>query len=59
MLVRLSGIELPRIPVAAGYAALPLVVAALTMGASSSSTQPAVDCRKGIGNHMRASIATE
>jgi HPr kinase/phosphorylase len=59
MLVRLSGIELPRIPVAAGYAALPLVIAALTMGASSPSTWPAVDCRKGIGNHMRTSIATE
>jgi HPr kinase/phosphorylase len=59
LLARLSGIELPRIPVAPGYAALPLVIAALTMTASSSPTRAAVDCRKGIGNHMRTSIATE
>jgi HPr kinase/phosphorylase len=56
---RISGIELPRIPVGAGYAALPLVIAALTMTASSSSTRPSADCSKGIGNHMRPSIATE
>jgi HPr kinase/phosphorylase len=59
LLVRLSGIELPRIPVMADCAALPLVIAALTMSASSSSTWSAVDCQKGIGNHMRPSIATE
>jgi HPr kinase/phosphorylase len=59
MLIGLFGIELPRIPVGAGYAALPLVIAALTMGASSSTTRPAVDCRKGFGNHMGTSIATE
>jgi serine kinase of HPr protein (carbohydrate metabolism regulator) len=59
LLTRVSGISLPRIPVEAGYAALPLVIAALTMTASSPSTGPAMDCRKGIGNHMRPSIATE
>ena len=59
LLTRLSGIELPRIPVGVGYPALPLVIAALIMAASSPSIRPAVDCRKGIGNHMRPSIATE
>ena len=55
----ISGIELPRIPVGSGFAALPLVIAALTMTASSSSTRPSADCSKGIGNHMTPTIATE
>jgi HPr kinase/phosphorylase len=55
----ISGIEIPRIPVGAGFAALPLVVAALTMTAISSSTQPSADCSKGIGNHISSTIATE
>jgi HPr kinase/phosphorylase len=55
----ICGVGIPRIPVAAGYAALPLVVAALTMTASSSSTQPSADCSKGIGNHISPTIATE
>ncbi len=59
LLTRISGIKVPRIPVAAGCSALPLVVAALTMTASSSSTQPSADCSKGIGNHIGPSIATE
>lgn len=54
-----SGIKLPRIPVGRGFAALPLVIAALTMTASSSSTQPSSDCSKGIGNHISPTIATE
>jgi HPr kinase/phosphorylase len=54
------GVEIPRIPVGAGYPALPLVVAALTTAtAGSASSQPSVDCVKGIGNHMRHTIATE
>jgi len=40
--------------VAAGYAALPLVVAALTTTGSSTLSQPSADCLKGIGNHMKA-----
>jgi serine kinase of HPr protein (carbohydrate metabolism regulator) len=52
---RLSGIIIPRIPVGIGCDARPLVIAALTMTASSSST----DCSKGIGNHMSPTIATE
>jgi HPr kinase/phosphorylase len=59
LLTHFSGIEIPRIPVGVGYAALPLVVAALTMTASSSGSQPLGDCSKGIGNHMSPTIATE
>jgi HPr kinase/phosphorylase len=59
LLTRISGVKIPRIPIEAGFAALPLVVAALTMTASSSSTQPSADCSKGFGNHIGPSIATE
>jgi HPr kinase/phosphorylase len=59
LLTRVSSIEIPRIPVAAGYAPLPLVVAALTTTGGSISLQPSADCLKGIGNHMRVTIATE
>jgi HPr kinase/phosphorylase len=55
----ISGVQLPRIPVGAGYPPLPLVVAALTTTAGSASARPAADCLKGIGNHMMPSIATE
>jgi serine kinase of HPr protein (carbohydrate metabolism regulator) len=54
-----KGIELPRIPVEIGYAALSLVIAALTMTAISSSPQPSADCSKGIGNHISPNIATD
>ena len=56
---RIYGVQLPRIPVGSGYAALPLVVAALTMTASSSSASPSADCPKGIGNHISPTLATE
>ncbi|SHK45157.1 Hpr(Ser) kinase/phosphatase [Bradyrhizobium lablabi] len=59
LLTRISGVIVPRIPVGTGYSALPLVVAALTMTAISSSAQPAGDCPKGIGNHISPTIATE
>jgi serine kinase of HPr protein (carbohydrate metabolism regulator) len=55
----ISGVRLPRIPVGARYPPLPLVVAALTTTAGSVSARTAADCLKGIGNHMRPSIATE
>jgi HPr kinase/phosphorylase len=45
--------------VAAGYSPLPLVVAALTTTESSSSGNHSGDCLKGIGNHIRPTIATE
>ena len=38
LLTRVSGVQIPRIPVALGYAALPLVVAALTTTESSVPT---------------------
>jgi serine kinase of HPr protein (carbohydrate metabolism regulator) len=54
-----AGIIIPRIPIASGQAAFPLVVAALMTTETSSLAAPAADCPKGIGNHMGPSIATE
>ena len=59
LLADVSGVRLPRIPVGAGYAALPLVIAALTRADSTCSPRHPADCSKGFGNHMRPSIATE
>jgi HPr kinase/phosphorylase len=56
---QIYGIELPRIPAGVAYPALPLVLAALTMAAISSSPQPSADCSKGIGNHISPTLATE
>ncbi|RXH21445.1 MULTISPECIES: HPr kinase/phosphatase C-terminal domain-containing protein [Bradyrhizobium] len=55
----ISGVEIPRIPVARDTLPLPLVVAALTTTKSSSSVNPPGDCLKGNGNHMNPTIATE
>jgi len=55
----IEGISIPRIPVGAGFAALPMVLAALIMTESSGFTQHSADCPKGIGNHMSPTIATE
>jgi HPr kinase/phosphorylase len=59
LLTHIDGISIPRIPVGAGYVALPMVLAALTMTESSGFTQHSADCPKGIGNHMSPTIATE
>ena len=59
LLTRIYGVKIPRIPVAAGYAALPLVVAALTTTGGTISTHPSSDCLKGIGNHISHTIAIE
>jgi len=59
LLTCISSIKIPRIPVGTGFAPFPLVVAALTTTGSSISLQPSADCLKGIGNHMRHTIATE
>jgi len=56
---QIYGIELPRIPVAIGATPLPLVIAALTMTAISSSALPSGNCPKGIGNHISPTLATE
>ena len=55
----ISGVLIPRIPVGAGFAPLPLVVAALTTTAGSVSGLPSADCLKGFGNHISRSIATK
>ncbi len=57
--VQIYGIELPKIPVGMGISPLPLVIAALTMTAISSSPQPSADCPKGLGNHISPTLATE
>ena len=57
--IEINGILLPRIPVKRGFSALPLVIAALTMTANSSSARPRADCSKEFGNHITPSIATE
>jgi HPr kinase/phosphorylase len=57
--IRLNGVLVPRIPVAAGFAPLPLVVAALTTTESSCSGNPLADCVKGFGNHISPTIATD
>jgi HPr kinase/phosphorylase len=59
LMIRIHGVSIPRIPIGAGCAPLPLVVAALTTTESSSSVNSSGDCLKGIGNHIRPSIATE
>jgi serine kinase of HPr protein (carbohydrate metabolism regulator) len=57
--VEILGVKIPRIPVETRYQPLQLIVAALTTTAGSVATQPSDDCRKGIGNHISPTIATE
>jgi HPr kinase/phosphorylase len=54
-----SGVKIPRIPVGPDFAAFPMVVAALTMAASSLSATISPDCSKGFGNHISPTIATD
>jgi HPr kinase/phosphorylase len=51
----IQGAIIPRIPVQRGFSGLPLVLAALTMTANSSSA----DCPKEFGNHITPTIATD
>jgi HPr kinase/phosphorylase len=53
--IQLCGIMIPRIPVKQGFSGLPLVIAALTMTANSSSA----DCPKQFGNHISPTLATD
>jgi hypothetical protein len=55
----LRGVELARIPVAAGFSALPLVIAALTTISGCGNSSFTSDCRKEFGNHRSPTIATE
>ena len=57
--IDLSGVKIPRIPVDATFNPLPLVVAALTTTPSSLSGNHSDHCRKGIGNHISATFATD
>jgi HPr kinase/phosphorylase len=59
LLARIHGVILPRIPVGAGYSALPLIVAQLTTTPGYEPTQPSTNCSKGIGNHISPTLATE
>jgi HPr kinase/phosphorylase len=55
----ISGVMIPRIPIGTGFSPLSIVVAALTTTRSSPATSLSEDCSKGIGNHMRPTIATD
>jgi serine kinase of HPr protein (carbohydrate metabolism regulator) len=55
----ISGVKLPRIPVAANFSPLPIVIAALTTTQSSPPVNLSADCVKGISNHISPTIATE
>ena len=54
-----DGVEIPRIPVNLRGSPMPLIAAALTTTAGSDLGLPSADCRKGIGNHISPTIATE
>ncbi|HUN95144.1 MAG TPA: HPr kinase/phosphatase C-terminal domain-containing protein [Bradyrhizobium sp.] len=55
----IHGIKVPRIPVNRGFAALPLIAAALTTMNGDGFDAVSADCGKGISNHIRPSIAPE
>ena len=55
----ICGIKIPRIPVNQGFAALPLIAAALTTTNGDGFDAVSADCEKGISNHIRPSIAPE
>jgi HPr kinase/phosphorylase len=55
----IQGVMIPRIPIGSGFAALPLVAAALTTTEGTGTTPLSADCVKGISNHMGPSIATK
>ena len=57
--INIDGVELPLIPVNLRFSPLPLIVAALTTTDGTGPSQPSADCRKGIGNHISPTIATE
>jgi serine kinase of HPr protein (carbohydrate metabolism regulator) len=57
--VALLGVKLPRMPVKAGFFPLSMVVAKLTTTEGYGFPPVSADCPKGIGNHIRHSIATD
>jgi HPr kinase/phosphorylase len=56
---QIEGVIIPRIPVAANFSPLPIVIAALTTTESSFPVNLSDDCVKGFSNHIRLTIATE
>jgi HPr kinase/phosphorylase len=57
--ISIRGISIPRIPVAAGFAALPIVIAALTTDDGTQIDRVSDNCVKGISNHIRPTLATD
>lgn len=57
--ISIFGVKIPRIPIGEGFSPLPLVVAALTTADGLPSLNDRLDCFKGIGNHIRSTLATE
>src|ERR1700760_3622155 len=57
--IEVKGIKIPRLPVGAGFPALPIVVAALITGDGTQSNRVLDNCVKGISNHIRPTLATE
>jgi HPr kinase/phosphorylase len=55
----ISGVILPRLPIAANFSPLPIVIAALATTQSSPSVNLSANCVKGISNHISPTIATE
>jgi HPr kinase/phosphorylase len=57
--VQLNGVELPRIPVGAGFSPFSPVASVLITTESSSAATRSADCAKGIGNHISPTIPSE
>lgn len=53
----LFGVSLPRIPVQAGFSALPLIIAELTTDCGLLPQPSTRDCSKGIRNHISPTVA--
>lgn len=59
MQTTITGIALPRIPVAAGWDAFPLLAAHLLTSQDYQTIMTNQDCWKGFGNHIRPTLATD
>lgn len=56
--VRILDVTLPRLPVGAGFAALPLAIAALTTEPIAPKDDAVADCSQRTVNHIRSTLAT-
>jgi serine kinase of HPr protein (carbohydrate metabolism regulator) len=57
--ITIEGVLVPRIPVAVGFSALPIVIAALTTQDGTQTNRILDNCVKGISNHIRPTLASE